>query len=143
MNKGFDDDFKKFHDFESPPGKLLVLFRFVLAIFFVYSFHVTISYQQQRGGDRLLAFLKRLRMLGGLWFLCFPLLVFFAGFFPHYHRHRFVSTGMLTLQTGVLAVLGYQFVSESSTYFKLSTLADSGVLPGAGGLVRAPKASRD
>lgn len=143
LNKGYDDHFKKFHDYESAPGQLLVLLRFTLGLFFVYSFHVTIRYQEIRGGDKLLAFLKRLRLLGGLWFLCFPLLVFFAGFFAHYNRHRFVSTGMLTLQTAILAVLGYQFISESSTYFKLSTLADAGALPGAGGMVRAPKASKD
>lgn len=143
LNKGYDDDFQKFHDFESPPGKILVLMRFVLGLLFVYSFHVTIKFQENRGGEKLLAFLKRLRLLGGLWFLCFPLLVFVASFFAHYHRHRVVSTGMLTLQNSILCVLGYQFISDSSTYFKLSTLADSGVLPGAGGFVRAPKASKD
>lgn len=143
LNKMNDDDFKKFHDHESFPGKLLVLLRFCLGLFFVYSFHVTIRFQESRGGEKLLAFLKRLRLLGGLWFLSFPLLVFIAEMFSHYLRHRIVSTGVLTIQTTLLSVLGYQFISESSTYHRLSTLADSGVLPGAGGFVKAPKASKD
>lgn len=53
------------------------------------------------------------------------------------------STSVIVLQTFVLCFLGYQFMSEQSTYFKLSTLADSGVLPGAGGLVRPAKMSKD
>ena len=31
----------------------------------------------------LLGFLKKLLVFGGVWFLCFPLLVFSAGFFWH------------------------------------------------------------
>mmetsp|Transcript_12909 Transcript_12909/g.14940 ORF Transcript_12909/g.14940 Transcript_12909/m.14940 type:complete len:403 (+) Transcript_12909:2-1210(+) len=143
MNKSQDDNFSKFHDHESTPGHILVGLRFFLGIFFVYSLHVTIKHQENRGGDRLLAFLRRLMLLGGLWFLSFPLLVFIAGWFAHYLRHRIVSVGVLTLQTISLGILAHQFVSEHSTYFKLSTLADSGVLPGAGGLVRAPKVSKD
>lgn len=143
LNKSFDDDFSKFHDHESLPGKILVVLRFFLGVGFVISLHFTIRYQQARGGDKLLAFLKKLMLLGGLWFLSFPMIVFIAGTLPHYLRHRVVSTGVLVLQTACLSVLAYQFASEQSTYFKLSSLADSGVLPGAGGLVKAAKMNRD
>mmetsp|Transcript_17908 Transcript_17908/g.31654 ORF Transcript_17908/g.31654 Transcript_17908/m.31654 type:complete len:480 (+) Transcript_17908:243-1682(+) len=142
-NKNLDDNFSKFHDHESTPGKILVLIRLVLGVAFVASLHFTIKSQSQRGGDRLVAFLKQLMLLGGLWFLSFPIVVFSASLLVHYLRHRFVTTGVLLLQTVSLGVLGHQFMSEHSTYFKISTLADSGVLPGAGGLLRAPKVSRD
>mmetsp|Transcript_13617 Transcript_13617/g.15948 ORF Transcript_13617/g.15948 Transcript_13617/m.15948 type:complete len:481 (-) Transcript_13617:192-1634(-) len=143
MNKSHDDNFSKFHDYESTPGHILVGLRLFLGIFFVYSLHITIKHQENRGGDRLLLFLRRLMLLGGLWFLSFPTLVFVAGWFAHYLRHRIVSVGVLTIQTACLGILAHQFVSEHSTYFKLSTLAETGVLPGAGGLVRAPKISKD
>lgn len=142
-NKGYDDDFSKFHDHESKPGLILVFLRFVLGISFIASLHFTIKSQQARGGERLVSFLKRLMLLGGLWFLSFPVLVCLAGLLPHYWRHWWVTAGVVLLQTLSLAILGHQFMSHHSTYFKLSTLADSGVLPGAGGLVRAPKVSRD
>ena len=135
LNKNEDDNFSKFHDYESTPGKLLVLLRFTLGLAFVVSLHVTIRHQVKRGGDRLISFLRRLMLLGGLWFLAFPLLVFSAGFFAHYLRHRVVTGGVLLLQSVCLCLLSYEFLSHSSTYFKLSSLADSGVLPGAGGLV--------
>eukprot|EP00924_Labyrinthula_sp_SR-Ha-C_P008868 maker-scaffold_2-snap-gene-5.62-mRNA-1 protein AED:0.01 eAED:0.01 QI:119/1/1/1/1/1/4/359/482 len=142
MNKTRDDDFTKFHDFETTPGLILVLLRLVLGVLFLYSLHVTIKFQEARGGEKLLMFMKRLRLWGGLWFLSFPCLVGFASLFPHYLRHRIVSTGVLTLQASIVGILGYEFVSESSTYFKLSVLADTGVLPGAGGFIQAPKASK-
>ena len=89
-NKSFDDDFSKFHDHESLPGKILVLLRLLLGVGFITSLHFTIRLQERRGGDKLLAFLKRLMRLGGAWFLCFPTVVFTAGLFPHYLRHRVV-----------------------------------------------------
>mmetsp|Transcript_19478 Transcript_19478/g.55704 ORF Transcript_19478/g.55704 Transcript_19478/m.55704 type:complete len:482 (+) Transcript_19478:122-1567(+) len=141
-NKNLDDDFSKFHDHESTPGRILVAIRSVLGLAFILSLHVTIKSQRLRGGQ-LIPFLQSLMLLGGLWFLSFPLVVFLAGFFAHYLRHRFVTTGVLILQTASLATLGHQFLSNHSTYFKLSTLADSGVLPGAAGMNRAPKASKD
>jgi len=142
-NKGMDGDFSKFHDFESTPGRILVAIRLFLGVTFISSLHFTIRTQNGRGGDRLIGFLKQLMLLGGIWFLSFPLVVFIAGLLVHYVRHRFVVTGTLVLQTSSLAFLGNQFMSNHSTYFKISTLSDSGVLPGAGGLVRAPKISRD
>jgi len=143
INKTYDDDFQKFHDHESLPGRILVMIRLALGFAFIFSLHFTIKSQEKRGGEKLVLFMRRLMTLGGLWFLSFPLIVLLAGFLKHYHRHRFVTIGVLLLQTISLGILGHQFMSNHSTYFRISTLADSGVLPGAGGLVRAPKVSRD
>ena len=61
---------------------------------------MTIKTQQTRGGsETLISFLKQLLIFGGAWFLCFPLLVFSAGFFWHYQRHRIVAGGVLLTQT--------------------------------------------
>mmetsp|Transcript_4104 Transcript_4104/g.8858 ORF Transcript_4104/g.8858 Transcript_4104/m.8858 type:complete len:489 (-) Transcript_4104:327-1793(-) len=142
-NKGYDDDFQKFHNHESTPGRILVGIRFLLGVAFIVSLFLTIRSQEKRGGERLVMFLRRLMVMGGLWFLSFPLIVGCAGFLTHYNRHAFVTAGTLLLQTASLGTLGHQFMSHHSTYFRISTLADAGALPGAGGLVRAPKMSRD
>ena len=142
-NKGYDGDFDKFHDFESPWGKMLVVFRLLLGVSFAASLHFTIRFQQKRGGSNLVSFLRRLMLLGGLWFLAFPTLVFASGAFAHYLRHRIVVIGTLVCQLSCLSLLGYQFLAHASTYFKISSLSESGVLPGAGGLMRAQKVSKD
>jgi hypothetical protein len=149
LNKMSDEDFTKFHDYESLPGMMLVLLHFMLGIFFIFSLISTLRAQAklksaaQSGGDKLVIFLRRLLFFGGLWFLCFPFLVFAAGSFAHYNRHRVVSGGVLLVQTACLLSMTHQFTSSHSQYHKLSTLADTGVLPGAGGLVKAQKMSRD
>jgi hypothetical protein len=43
LNKGFDDDFSKFHDHESKPGKVLVFIRCLLGVAFVTSLGITIK----------------------------------------------------------------------------------------------------
>jgi len=143
LNKGYDGDFQKFHDHESAPGKLLVLLRLLLGLAFCYSLHVTLKVQTRRGGNELIAFLRRLMLLGGLWFLAFPVLVFASSIFAHYLRHRIVTGGVLLLQVSSLSLLAYQFLAHSSSYFKISTLSESGVLPGAGGYLRPQKAAKD
>lgn len=74
--------------------------RAFLAAVYVGSILMTIKTQQTRGGsETLIKFLKHLLLFGGAWFLCFPLLVFSAGFFWHYQRHRIVAGGVLLTQT--------------------------------------------
>ena len=151
LNKMSDEDFSKFHDYESRAGTMLVLLHFLLGVFFVVSLLVTLRSEAKRSGtaatsgskDKLVIFLRRLLLFGGLWFLIFPLLVLVAGTLEHYNRHRFVSGGVLLVQTTCAVLMTHQFVSNKSTYAKLSQLADVGVLPGAGGLVKPVKVSRD
>jgi hypothetical protein len=54
-------------------------------------------------------------------------------------RHRYVAVGCLIIQSACLSGLAFQFLSGSSTYSKLSTIWESGLLPGAGGLMTATK----
>ena len=149
LNKWDQEDFTKFHDYESFPGKVLVVVRFLLGVFFVISLLATLRAQSKlksahSGGDKLIIFLRRLLFFGGLWFLVFPFLVFVAaGSVAHYNRHRLVSGGVLVVQTICMLSLTHQFTSSHSQYHKLSTLADTGVLPGAGGLVKPQKVSKD
>lgn len=130
LNKRMDDNFSKFHDYESKPGKALVGIRFMLALMFITSLHLTIRHQQKRGGEQLIIFLRKLMLLGGLWFLVFPIVVFSAGSLVHYWRHRFVTGSVLILQSLCLTALSYEFLSKHSSYFRLSTLSEIGALPG-------------
>jgi len=148
LNKLSDEDFTKFHDYESIPGMLLVVVHIVLGVFFSFSLISTLRAQSklrsgQSGGDKLVLFLRRLLFFGALWFLCFPLCVMLAGTLAHYNRHRFVSGAVLLVQTICLLSMTHQFTSSHSQYYKLSTLADTGVLPGAGGYVKPQKLSKD
>jgi len=140
-NKLSDDDFTKFHAHDSAPGRMLLYIRAGLFVLFAISLGVTVSKQKQRGGSQLLvSFLFRLLVLGSLWFVTFPLMVALANICAHYHRHRIVAGGVLFLQNTCLALLGQQFLNEGSSYARLSTAWESGLLPGAGGLLSGQKA---
>ena len=171
-NKASDDTFAKFHDHESSAGRTLVAIRSILGVVYLVSIVMTIKSQEARGGSEvLLGFLKKLLVFGGVWFLCFPLLVFSAGFFWHCalahdrpsflrghlfdraadraafaaadQRHRIVAGGVLLTQTVCLGLLAQQFLGETSTYSRLSTAWESGLLPGLGGAVTVEKGMRD
>lgn len=141
LNKSKEDDFTKFHDHESGPGKILVTFRLVLGILYIFCFRATVAAQAAKGigGGNLGTFLKKLMLFGAIWFLSFPALVFSAGMYPLHWRHRYVAGGTLIIQSICLVGLANQFLSGSSTYSKLSTIWESGLLPGAGGLMTATK----
>eukprot|EP00756_Hemistasia_phaeocysticola_P066710 Hpha_TRINITY_DN9441_c0_g1::TRINITY_DN9441_c0_g1_i1::g.139296::m.139296 len=140
-NKLYDDDFTKFHAHDSGPGRVLLYIRAGLFVLFAVSLGVTVKKQKQRGGSsQLVSFLFRLLVLGSLWFVTFPLMVALANICAHYHRHRIVAGGVLFLQNTCLGGLAYQFLSESSSYARLSTAWESGLLPGAGGLLSGQKA---
>ena len=79
--------------------------------------------QTSRGGSPILkSFLLKLFISGSVWFVTFPLMVWLANLSPHYHRHRIVVVGTLFTQTLCLALLAHQFLAESSTYQRLSTV---------------------
>jgi hypothetical protein len=122
----------------------LVALHLFLGVGFVWSILTTLRVQNKRGGaEKLVLFLRRLLLLGAIWFLVFPLLVICAGLLAHYNRHRFVSGGVLLVHTVCLMLMTHQFTSSHSTYFKLSTMAEVGVLPGAGGFIKPMKLSKD
>ena len=48
-NKSQEDDFTKFHDHESTPGKVLVSFRLVLGVLYLICFRTTVKQQAEKG----------------------------------------------------------------------------------------------
>ena len=77
---------------------------------------------QKSGSPVLQSFLLKLLFFGSLWFITFPVMVLVANMSPHYHRHRIVVLGTLFMQSACLASLAHQFLAESSTYARLSTV---------------------
>lgn len=117
LNKfAFSDPLTKFHDHETTPGKLLVFIRTVLAVVFIYCMQSNINFQRKNGGRELVKFLYYLLICGGLWFLALPAVVFIAGMFAHYVRHRIVSYGVLLSQTLCLIALSQQLLTTTSQY---------------------------
>lgn len=91
---------------------------------------------------QVLAFLSRLRLLGCIWFLCFPCLVVCAVVLPPYRRHQIVAGGAILLQSAALALLSTLFMQRSE-YYKISSLAHLGSVFEAGFGGRAAKLAVD
>ena len=140
LNKLSDDDFTKFHDSDSEAGTTLIRIRLILFAFFGLSMFATIRKLRTKSTQQsLVSFLIKLLIFGSLWFVTFPVAVTVANLSPHYHRHRIVVIGVLVVQAICLAVLSHQFLKDESAYAKLSTAWESGMLPGAGGLISGKK----
>jgi len=144
FNKQGDGDFRKFHDHESFAGRLLIALRLFLGAYFAFSLVTTLRSQRQHShlskDQTMESFLKSLLFLGTSYFLIFPIVVYIAEvFLPHYERHFFVETSVITVQCAIMAALAYQFLAKSSVYRRLSTVWESGMLPTAGGLAKPTK----
>eukprot|EP00516_Mucochytrium_quahogii_P013667 CAMPEP_0203799616 /NCGR_PEP_ID=MMETSP0100_2-20121128/10014_1 /ASSEMBLY_ACC=CAM_ASM_000210 /TAXON_ID=96639 /ORGANISM=" , Strain NY0313808BC1" /LENGTH=486 /DNA_ID=CAMNT_0050705515 /DNA_START=86 /DNA_END=1543 /DNA_ORIENTATION=- len=133
------DDFLTFHDYDGISGKFILIQRVLVGIMFFLSLTSTIRSDEVRGQIQMEGFLKRLLFFGTIWFFAFPSLVFIAGLFAHYLRHRVVTGGVLIIQSVCLTLMSQQFLSHSSWYAKVSEVASTGMLPGAfggGGMAR-------
>jgi len=125
-----DDDFLKFHDYDGLSGKFLIFQRIVLGISFFVGIRGTIRSEEVRGQLQLETFLKRLMGFGLAWFFAFPVLVAIAPVWAHYLRHRFVTGGVMVIQSICLTLMASQLFSGKSVYSKVSEVAASGMLPG-------------
>ena len=136
----FEEDFNNFHDFEHWPGMALIGMRVALCAFFVYALHRSFRLERQK---EVLSFLSRLRLLGCIWFLCFPGVVACAVLLPPYRRHQLVAGGAIVLQSAALMLLSTLFLQRSE-YYKISSLAHLGsVFEGGFGAGRSQKLAVD
>ena len=120
--RAFEEDFNNFHDFEHWPGMALIGMRVALCALFVFALRRSI----RLGGEKeVLSFLSRLRLLGCIWFLCFPGVVACATVLPPYRRHQLVAGGAIALQSAALMLLSTLFMQRSE-YYKISSLAHVG-----------------
>ena len=86
-------------------------------------------------------FFNKLMLVGSVWFLAFPVLVFMASVQAPQKRHATVSIGSVICQAGALAYLMNMLLSKSD-YYKISTMRNMGSML-ASGTVRAGKVCVD
>jgi len=127
----YDDDFDSFHDFEHPPGRIVVWLRVLLACLFV-----PIALRTQGcAGARLRRFYVGWAFVGTVWLLSLPLVTWFASLFAPYLRHRLVQIVTAVVQTAALAGFAALFTGRAAkTFHESSTVGD-----GAANLDFAPR----
>lgn len=126
MTSNKDDDFSKFHAHDSNAGMTLMALQVVFCILFVYSITNTIKVVP----PRLKTFCQSLTVAGVLWFLTTPTFVVLAPMFSKVWRHRFVTSGSIVMQTASLLTMCRLFLTSSTEYYKLSTMANMGTMLG-------------
>ena len=70
------------------------------------------------------------RQAGVLWFLVTPALVVVAPMLGKVWRHRFVTAGSVFMQTSSLLMMCRLFLTSSTEYYKLSSMANMGTMLG-------------
>eukprot|EP00241_Pyramimonas_parkeae_P001725 CAMPEP_0114252500 /NCGR_PEP_ID=MMETSP0058-20121206/15870_1 /TAXON_ID=36894 /ORGANISM="Pyramimonas parkeae, CCMP726" /LENGTH=495 /DNA_ID=CAMNT_0001366439 /DNA_START=41 /DNA_END=1528 /DNA_ORIENTATION=+ len=129
LGRKYEDDFNQFHDFEHWPGFCLMGLRLLLCALFVIGGVSTMRCAQM---SSLKVFMVKLLLLGVVWFLSMPLLVYFVSpFLEPYNRHPVVTGGTIVLQSVALGCISLLFLKNSS-YLKMSTLAHMGTMFGSG-----------
>jgi len=120
-----DDASDKYHENEGLVGWLLLLFRMLLYIGFLYSIRSTAA---QNNGIRLRAFLSKFHLAGSAYFLSYPLIFLITQFLAPYWQHCVMATGLMATNMCSNVWLANIFLKRGD-YFKVSTLNCS-VLPG-------------
>jgi hypothetical protein len=121
-----DDDFAKFHAHDSRAGTVLMLLQVVFCGLFVFSLTTT----KKVVPPRLKDFCMSLAVAGCMWFLVTPTSVLVAPFLPKVIRHRLVTAGTITLQSTAMLLMCKLFLTRSTEYYKLSTMANAGTMFG-------------
>lgn len=117
----FDDDFDTYHALEHPPGKMLMMLRFALGLFFVTGVGTVRS--SGRCPPPLMSFLTKFALVGLSYFASLPAVSMFVGSALPYHlRHQALHWGAALVQACSLASLTWLFVgrSDASAYHRLS-----------------------
>jgi len=121
-----DDDFSKFHAHDSAAGTTLMVLNVIFCALFVYSITMTIKVLP----TLLKSFCWSLTVAGVLWFLVTPALVLVAPMLGKVMRHRFVTAGSVIMQTSSLLMMCRLFLTSSTEYYKLSSMANMGTMLG-------------
>jgi hypothetical protein len=119
----FDDDFDTYHALEHPPGKALMLLRFVLGLTFVTGVGMVRSGSRGRCPPPLMSFLTKFGLVGLSYYASLPgISMFVGGALPYHRRHQALHWGAALVQACSLASLTWLFVggSDASAYHRLS-----------------------
>mmetsp|Transcript_7819 Transcript_7819/g.19386 ORF Transcript_7819/g.19386 Transcript_7819/m.19386 type:complete len:522 (-) Transcript_7819:867-2432(-) len=117
----FDDDFDTYHALEHPPGRALMLLRFILGLVFITGVGMV------RSGGRcppsLMSFLTKFGLVGLSYFASLPGVAMFVGSVLAFHqRHQALHWGAAMVQMCSLSSLTWLFTggADASAYHRLS-----------------------
>ena len=120
----FDEDFDTYHALEHPPGRALMIMRFVLGLVFITGVGMV------RSGGRcppsLMSFLTKFALVGLTYFASLPGVSMFVGsVLPYHQRHQALHWGAFVVQLSSLASLTWLFVgnADASAYHRLSKVS--------------------
>lgn len=118
----YNDDFDSYHDLNHLPGKFLMINRIILGVCMMACCIST----RMRCVPSLRSFYLRLTVIGTIWFLSLPMLIFIVNTLVPYHmRHRTVGIWGAVLQTSGIMLLSWLVTSHSTSYHKLSHLGST------------------
>jgi len=121
LDRQYDDAHSKYHKSDSVWGSLMVLMRFLLGGVFGYGMFVLTSNEHSPLKRN---FLYKLAIVGTIYFISIPIIVFIASFVASYLRHQVVTIGGILIQTGALIGLSILFLTRNE-FVRMSTLSAS------------------
>jgi len=125
VSKVGDGHSYKFHENEGVFGWVLLTFRVLLYIWFMWAVRSTAS----EGGMNIRRFmLGQFQTAGSFYFLAYPIIFVATQQFASYWQHFVLSTGLMIMQMGSNFWLASLFLQRGE-YFKVSTL-NASFLPG-------------
>lgn len=129
MTSNREDDHGKAHNHDSAAGRLLMLMEVAFCGLFLFTTSSTRKVVNLRQKD----FLLWLMVAGALWFLVTPVLVVTSPMMARVSRHRIITVGSISLQSTALVLMCRLFLTRSSEYYKLSSMANMGTIVGLSG----------
>lgn len=101
-----------------------MLFRLGLFFYFMFGIYKTYTISRQN----IKFFVIKIGVLGTLYFLAYPIMVFINIFVNDYVKHKVISIGGIIIQTLSLVYLSYSVTSKYSHFYKVS-LKSKSLLP--------------
>jgi len=123
LGKINNEEHTKFHDYESLPGWIIIVLKFIFFGIFWYFGKETLNKLENDGKDDVdkIDLVKRILFWGSVYLLSFPIIVITTSIMIEpYLRHKVITVGSIILQVIVSMILTYLFSSKRSQYFQFS-----------------------
>jgi Rhodopsin-like GPCR transmembrane domain len=120
----YNDNFDSYHDFEHPPGKVLMVGRIMLGLLFLVA---SVQTRNKCQSPKLVPFYVKLSALGFVWFLSLPFLTWMCGrYVPYYLRHPAVFITSAVAQSTCIVLLAWLVTAHSTAYHRVSHITSPG-----------------
>ncbi|KAL4465025.1 hypothetical protein ABPG72_010469 [Tetrahymena utriculariae] len=120
LSKLTDDESHKFHQYGGFVGWIIVFLRLGMFIYFLFGIKDTLKTAR----EKVKVFIYKFVIVGSLYFLAFPVILFITSFIADYVQHRVITIGTLVMQSIAIIFMSFQFTSKSSGYNEVSIKAN-------------------